>query len=354
MGRARALREAYNSLVSQSPSPELRPLTTIDVFRWLEDEGLFLRPDDAHTASSRMQSRSSRKRQRLSDPRGKDYCRACGLQRALHPAAQEDDVDVKPSLTTAAPAFGTVLGLCTSFREEDDASTRPPLVDVDALLHSGTDSDRRSPLPYGLCSAIVAPRPRLPSVSPAEDPSASRFHPEDLVAVADPKLTVAILRMMGLPFVQHARQGYGGHPYTDPDRTHHPGPERNASPPSSALTARYLTTTSSPGLLDLQQPRAAVLAHLGPSALLASVVKVVVRQLTARGVDALRQDEAALRSIVNGRHRHREATAPPQRLLTPGHVVRGLVRHAQTEVSAAALLLCAARLGERGSSERRS
>ncbi|KAI0720588.1 hypothetical protein C8T65DRAFT_293816 [Cerioporus squamosus] len=353
MGRARALREAYNNLVSQSSDAELRPLTTVDVFRWLEDEGHFLRPDDARTARSRMQSRSSRKRQRSSDPRGKDYCRACGLQRAQHPTAQGDDVDIKPSLTTRAPAHDTVLGLCTSFREGDDASTRPPLVDVDALLHSGTDGDRRSPLPYGFCSAIVAPRPRLPSICPAEDPSASCFHPEDLVAIADPKLTIAILRMTGLPVVQSKRQAHDRHSHTAPDRARSPRPERNASSPSSALSFPSLTT----GLLELQQPRASVIEHLGPSALLANVVKVVVRQLIARGVDSLRQDEAALRSVASGRHRHRESrdpTAAPQRLLTPGHVVRGLVRHAQTDVSAAALLLSAARLGERESSERRS
>ncbi|RPD62519.1 hypothetical protein L226DRAFT_330040 [Lentinus tigrinus ALCF2SS1-7] len=366
MGRARALREAYNNVASQSSNADLRPLTTVDVFRWLEDEGLFLRPDGAHAAQSGMQSTSSRKRQSTSesDPRGKDFCRACGLQRAQHPTSEEQEVDIKPSMTTlVTPALGAALGFCTSFREDDDASTRPPILDVDALLspHSGTDSDRRTPLPYGFSSAIITPRPRLPC-SAEEDPSALRFHPEDLVAVADPRLTVAILRMTALPVAQQARQARRADPKADPHTDSHSArsPERDpvASSPSEslALSPRTLTTTSSLGLLDLQQPRADVLAHLGPSALLASTVKVVVRHLVARGVDAFRQDEAALRSVVSGRHRHRagrDSSAPPQRLLAPGHVVRGLARQAQTDVAAAALLLCTARLGERGSSERR-
>ena len=361
MGRARALREAYNALVAQSSDAELRPLSTIEVFRWLEDEGLFPRPEGAQTSQSRLLSKASRKRQRESesDPRGKDFCRACGLQRAQHPTAQEDEVDIKPSLTTA---LGAVLGPCTSFHEDDDASTRPPVLDVDALLNvrSGTDSDRRSPPPYGFTPAIVAPRPHLPCPA-EEDPVASRFSSEDLVATADPRLTVAILRMTGLPIVQRTRQGPRAEQHTDLDRAQSPGPERNfdawSPSDSSALRTHSLTTISNQGLLDLQQPRADVLAHLAPSALLASSVKVVVRHLVARGVDAFRQDEAALRSVASGRHRHREgrvSSAPPQRLLAPGHVVRGLARHAQTDVAAAALLLCAARLGERESSARPS
>ena len=126
-------------------------------------------------------------------------------------------------------------------------------------------------------------------------------------------------------------------PHGDRDRE----PEVNAS----TLSPRSLTTVPALGGL-FAEPRTTVERQLAPSATLALAVRTVVRQLVLRGVEAFRQDEAALR-VASGRHRHERARqgGGAQRVLTPAHVLGGLARHARSDVASSALLLSIAKLG---------
>ncbi|OSC97231.1 hypothetical protein PYCCODRAFT_1399215 [Trametes coccinea BRFM310] len=320
MARARALRDAYSQLISEQQDTEAVPLTTLDVYHWLEDEGFYPRSgvNGAKQDSQKSEAAKSSRRQRGPGALSGDaFCRTCGLHRAYHPNVVDEDVkpvDIKPS------ALGAALerGLCMAFNGEDGAPTRRPIFDVDALLKfAPTDSeiDAAQEVPYGLSRAIfVAPT----SSSPGADMSSSLT---DLVSVADPMLVVAIQRITGLPRL--------GNEAVE-DRS-----EESAAP--------FMLTTL---------PRSEAAAELAPSALLAIALKEFVRHLVGRGIDALRQDEAALR-VATGRHdRARRPPAaggaiPPRRLLTPSHVLRGMARYARTGLTGSALRVCLGRLGER-------
>ncbi|KAI0667615.1 hypothetical protein C8Q78DRAFT_1071727 [Trametes maxima] len=320
MSRARALREAYAQHISQKQDAEAIPLTTVDVYHWLEDEGFYPRTNAAPARFSGQQSRVSRRQHAPSALELNAYCRTCGLHRAHHPNITDEDtkpaVDIKPGL------LGAVLerGLCTVFTEMDGKfPTQRPIFDADALLkYDPARADAGEMGPYGLGRAIFM----TPSASHPRAQTGP-LSPEDLVSIADPRLTVAIQRATGLPHLQQA-----------------------AAPPSPLR------------LMDLS--RSAAAAHLAPSALLAVALRSVVRQLVGGGVDALREDEAALR-VATGRHeRPRRATAviagaptPPRRVLTPTHVLRGVAVHAGygrdagAGMAGGALRVCLARLGDR-------
>ncbi|KAI0356404.1 hypothetical protein OH77DRAFT_1423341 [Trametes cingulata] len=313
MARARALRDAYSQLVAEQQDADAISLTTVDVYHWLEDEGLYPRssPTAAQLASQK-QAKSSRRQRGAGALDADAFCRTCGLHRAYHPSVADEDtkpiVDIKPS------ALGAALerGLCMSFNGEGGEPTRTPVFDVHALLKYAP-TDAATPVPYGLGRAIFAE----PAASRGQAVSPS---PSDLVSVADPQLVVAIQRLTGLPQLHDA-------PADDPLRTG-----------VSSLTS-------------LTRSQAA--AHLAPSALLAVLLKPLVRQLVGRGVDTLRQDEAALR-VATGRHeRARRATAVTagvaRRVLAPAHVLRGVAAHARTGSGTAGSVLrvCLGRLGER-------
>ncbi|KAI0754876.1 hypothetical protein C8Q80DRAFT_395020 [Daedaleopsis nitida] len=346
MGRARALRDAYTELVAQSHDLEALPLTIVDVFHWLEDENLFLRASVSTPGTTHQQRRkssgSSRKPLESEDSRSTDYCRACGLQRAYHPTLTEDDktLDVKNSLSTPAPSLGVVShrarSSCVTFHDHDDDDTaRPPIVEARTLLGDVDEPDRAGSVPNGFHPSIYTPR----SSSPSNE--VLSLSTTDLVAVADPRLVVAILRLTGLPTarVPAARVR------TDADVSYETSsPERE----SRTVYLRALTTGAVISGLSAQ-PRAIVDAQLAPSAALSIALKAFIRQLVVRGVEMLRQDETALRP-ASGRHRHERArramASGPQRILTPTHVLAGVSRHAATDVTGSALFLSMARLVE--------
>ncbi|KAI0647961.1 hypothetical protein C8Q79DRAFT_906409 [Trametes meyenii] len=322
MSRARALREAYSQQISERQDPGAIPLTTVDVFHWLEDEGFYPRTNTAPARFSGQQSRLSRRQHPPGALEPNAYCRTCGLHRAHHPNTTDEDtkpaVDIKPALLGAA----LERGLCTVFNDADgELLTQRPIFDVDALLkYNPAGADAGDMGPYGLGHAIfMTPSSSISHPQVQTGPPS----PEDLVSIAHPQLTVAIQRATGLP---HLQQG--------------------AAPRSPSR------------LMDLSHSAAA--AHLAPSALLAVALRSVVRQLVGRGVDALREDEAALR-VATGRHeRPRRATAviagaptAPRRVLTPAHVLRGVAARARSGIDAGAglagdaLRVCLARLGER-------
>ncbi|CDO74440.1 hypothetical protein BN946_scf184972.g7 [Trametes cinnabarina] len=303
MARARSLRDAYSQLVSQQHDADAVPLTAVDVFHWLEDEGFY--PRSGVRAKQDLQKQGpakSSRRQRGPGALANDaFCRTCGLHRAYHPNVVDEDVkpmDIKPAALGAA----VERGLCMFFNGEDREPTRRPIFDVDALLKfapANSDIGAAPEVPYGLSRAIfVAP-------SSSSQRTVMSSSPVDLVSVADPALVVAIQRITGLP------------------RSRNEAAQRRSS---EEIAAPHLLTT-------LTRSEAAV--ELAPSALLAVVLKGLVRQLVGRGIDTLRQDEAALR-VATGRHeRARRApaageTLSPRRVLAPSHVLRGVAGYART------------------------
>ncbi|KAI0632214.1 hypothetical protein C8Q77DRAFT_1158877 [Trametes polyzona] len=331
MGRARALRDAYTQLIEQSGDADAIPLTVVDVYHWLEDEGFFLRPADGLSEAQKLDAKSSRRQRAPAEGAADAYCRTCGLHRAYHPNVPSEE-DTKPVVDIKPAALGAALerGLCMSFAGEEAPPTRRPIFDVDALLAFTPTGAAEEEVPYGLGRAIfTAPPPSSGRTMALAAPPAN----EDLVAVADPKLVVAIQRLTGLPyphktaFVERSDANGGGAPA-----------------PVTTL------------------PRAEAATRLAPAALLAAVLQPFVRQLVGRGVDALRQDEAALR-VATGRHheRARRATAvtaggsssssSPRRVLAPSHVLRGVARMPVGAAGGAggALRVCLGRLGQQRS-----
>ncbi|KAH9891741.1 hypothetical protein C8Q73DRAFT_86298 [Cubamyces lactineus] len=362
MARARALRDAYSHLISQEKQGEGQeasaPLSTVDVYHWLEDEGFYPRSESSTNATPGWHGKSSSRRHRgpgalaLAED---TYCSTCGLHRAYHPNVVDEDVkpvDIKPA------ALGAALerGLCMAFNGEP---ARRPIFDVDALLSfidrpsdASGEAAAAVQVPYGLSRAIfVAPA----AASTSSDPSAnsisqarrtqilSSSSPADLVSVADPRLVVTIRRITGLPFLRNAPR-----PPDDDNDNHDHDDDDDEGDSVRAATESLLTTL----------PRTETAAHLAPSALLAVSLKAFVRQLVGRGIDTLRQDEAALR-VATGRHeRARRAIAAagaggsaqferPRRVLVPAHILRGVAAHARTGMTGSALRVCLARLGER-------
>ncbi|TBU53670.1 hypothetical protein BD310DRAFT_829673 [Dichomitus squalens] len=410
MGRARALREAYIQLVSQKPSSSeaqpgtdaaepppnsssasafpLQQLSTVDVFRWLEDEGLLPRNSskaagplvDFHT-----RSRSSRRTRDEAEPPptlSPAYCRACGLERAQHPTAADfapgtvvDGPGASPlPIATARGAATHGLAVCTTFQER----TRPLVVDVATLLGRRLgEGEDMGETPYGLHPTIFTPRAikkeeeeeeeaqggRSSSRSavhlfPASGPRAATATEMNaaLVEVADPRLVVAIRGMTGLPFARNIPAQRLPRPETrrKTQDEHHgdDDDESELSSSASLLGPIHLASLNRLGVTD--EPREALNARLAPSALLAVALRSLVSQLVQRGVDAFRRDEAALRDQGVGfaarhermRRNATEAGNSISRVLTPAHVLGGVARHARTGVADSALFLVCATLGD--------
>ena len=102
-----------------------------------------------------------------------------------------------------------------------------------------------------------------------------------------------------------------------------------------------------------EHPRDTANALLAPSALLAIAVRSFVRRVVDRGVEAVRHDESALRDArqkhlqPHGRGRRKmDATEGVRRVLTPAHVLGGLVRHAGAGLADSAVFLVCSTLGE--------
>ncbi len=218
-----------------------------------------------------------------------------------------------------------------------------------------------------------------------------------LVQVADPRLVTAIRHILGLPSPRYnpfqawivagsqssfhddvaiasgQNTSYGG-PHTTSDHAESPSPTSSSQLPplvalpgrsslgvTSSVSSRRLWTTAShptsipPPLVPSvgDHPRDTVNALLAPSALLAIAVRSFVRRIVDRGVEALHHDEAALRDARQkhlqppGRGRRNiDATGGVRRVLTPTHVLGGLMRHAGAGLADSAAFLVCATLGE--------
>ncbi|KAI1790156.1 hypothetical protein LXA43DRAFT_891478, partial [Ganoderma leucocontextum] len=360
-------------------------LSTAEVFHWLEDEGLFPRSKAAISQGEvRKRNRASKKVETSGPPA---YCRTCGLERAWHLTVREehsvaDNIsDTKTEIMQSTSAGGRqhkdvdlASLVCMAFQEGE--ATRSPVVNVDMLLQRAgrlVVQEYWEGMSYSLHPAIFArgavheeeedqgedlsaSRPFVDLFPVSAELNASELNAA-LVQVADPRLVTTIGHMTGLPSPR----------YNPFQASIEAGTQssRSSLAITSSVSSRRLWTTAScptsipsplvPGVGD--HPRDAVNALLAPSALLAIAMRSFVRHIVGRGAEALHHDEAALRNGPSGgrqKHlqphgrgrRNMDATESVRRVLTPTHVLSGLVRHAGAGlVDSAALLVCAT-LGE--------
>ncbi|KAI0927055.1 hypothetical protein AcV5_007694 [Taiwanofungus camphoratus] len=320
MGRARALRDAYQREITSLPlSTDSTALTTADVYRWMEDENLFPHAV-ANKQRHEVEDGGTQQGSAAAAPPTTDiYCRYCGLHQLLHPLGVKSELtgsaDPSTVQATSTIAVGPGLDACVAFNVE---SVRIPLLDVNRLLNQPQSASLMPDLPYSLSPAIFA----IPTPSQAL-PRACVPSPADLVTMADPKLLLAIR-------AQVARWNLACFDPVDQKRT-----DDNAVSLSHSLLA-----------LSRQE----IVNRYAPHALLALLTTSMIKLLIHRGIDAFRRDEAALRMLGRAeRSRRRQGATPTpahRRLLTRSHVLRGLIDGAPGGLTNSAALLCVARLGQ--------
>ncbi|GJE88777.1 hypothetical protein PsYK624_048630 [Phanerochaete sordida] len=312
-GRAHALRQAYDELCTAEPWPDGRqdiPLTTGDVFRWLEDEGLFLRESRQPVLENASGPRTRKEAIKSEEqPPAEEYCRHCGLHYLNHPPPPNLEprgsasvgavsVKIKP---IAADALPQPAPPSTHMCSGDAAALGLPVVDVNRLLDTPSlHADDVTGTPYGLHPALFGTRAHDESFSSAAAADSAR----DLLRASDPKLVLAIQDLAAKWKL---------------DRMRTPAVAGSAAP-----------------LDDGPQGTQA-------SALLALAMRSFVGALTKSAVGALRRDEAGLQGPQ--RARARRAEQQRGRLLTPAHVAKGLARDAARVPACGALVLAMAPLG---------
>lgn len=293
--RARALRAAYEQQCLDSPNEDGATDITLsngDVFHWLEDEDLPPKRPEARTDDERTASLVAKRKQRPMEKRedgdSELYCRFCGLHYHLHPSA----IAETQAISDASRVEGVKVEPTTQLIPSRSSAL---------LTCSGFNSTSSMELPVvdvnGL-SGFVSSWPLAKSpVSQTNDAKGSLvLSPQALAVAAEPDL-IAFMASIILP------------------------------PTTTSLMSKH---------------RKEVEEHIAPAALLALVAKLLTKTLVRAGSDAYRRDEGELRGL--GRTRTRK-DVKLRRLLTPMHVLRGLLHDAPRVREAGALLLLLSPLG---------
>lgn len=230
------------------------------------------------------------------------FCRYCGLHSHLHPTALPAFVDsasdpVKqepiPDLVPSKPSAPLA---CQTFQASSSLSELP-VVDVNRSVANAANS--HPPIRHTL-------NPTHTAQHPVGDDDI--WGHRNLLSATHPQLIRACTR-----FLAH---------------------------PSPSIPAADDQDTNS--LIALHnKPRILLDDELAPAALLALMVKPLVKLLVKAGNDTYRQDETELR----GQGRRVRRDIPVRRLLTPMHIVRGLQHEAQRNATASATLLALSPLG---------
>ncbi|KLO20728.1 hypothetical protein SCHPADRAFT_992045 [Schizopora paradoxa] len=158
-GRARAIWEAYCNTPTPAQPSENTISSPLDVYRWLEQEGHFPKPQvvaNANASSGKGKEKATAETPEL-------YCAVCGYLSSLHPQATTID-------GRASPVYCIL----------PEWMRRPPLLDAHLLR-------ARNPIPK------VPPRPaqkKLKVAAPRTTPSN-----RELATAVDPTLTLAVNRV---------------------------------------------------------------------------------------------------------------------------------------------------------------
>ncbi|CCM01170.1 uncharacterized protein FIBRA_03218 [Fibroporia radiculosa] len=304
MSRARALLHAYEEHVASLPgSKDGIPLTTADVYFWMKDENILPRETSKRVAETANDGDSL---ERVPDK----YCRTCGLHETLHPTAAPED-----SATMEVKSLGTEISLKHPGPTVCRAQVVLPYLDVHRLL----DTIPSTATMYGFHPHLFMSVPQ--SLQSRQAPT-----PVDWVTIADPQLVTAI-RSISAEWKL-----------------------TNLTPADDALPGLGRLGGSLIARVESQTPSRKVVDHLVPWAMLATIVRPLVRLLIERGLTVYRWDEDATRTLggyerARGKRGTTRTEPSVKRLLTPLHIVRGLIWGASTGLTGSALLLGLARLG---------
>lgn len=281
-------------------------LTTGEVFEWLQKEDQFSR-DSRHRAIESVQGASTGVVTTNAEPHKyheEDYCRYCGLHVSHHPSAppeahQEvpgvgvDNVKMKPTVLDLA-------AVCSHFNSIGPPDL--PVTDANRLLASSSSPDGA---PRGLDSA--------PFISPSGENFSNALYDtadRDILAASNPKIVLAIGSLAT---------------YWKLDRLCENAPDPDG------VTSSLRDDTGESGLAS--------------RATLALAVQSFTRMMMRSAVAEFRRDEAGLRALIHGSSRNHRRHTEAKRLLTPSHVVRGVLHDAPSVAGCRAVLLAMSPLG---------
>ncbi|KAJ7632610.1 hypothetical protein FB45DRAFT_912929 [Roridomyces roridus] len=271
-GRAMALRDAYNTALAEGLTEDVTTLTTADVFSWLHTNGYF--PKSTVTL---------KQAQVIQTFRG-GFCHVCGLSNRLHGVNSDPPQSVKPE---ARSSVGVADSFICHITPPELQTSRLPMVDIGQLFPL-------RPLP------VTVPLLQPPELSGKVVTANWNSRAPALLATADPKLIDAVRELV------------------------------------SALklsTFSSCTTASVPGFpsfpIDPTLPSTEIRSQLAPYAMLSLLIKPFVRGLVKTGLEAAARDRQRVMGQVDGRARRLpsviELYNDRERMLTPSHILRGVV-----------------------------
>lgn len=298
--RARALRDAYQAAlpVSVGNGEDAISLTTADVFRWLQDEGLFPRPvlDTKNTSQAA-------KRSKLASTQPLPtavLCSVCGMN---HQQTKTE---------SSVPLNGNTCVIV-----HDDANWhKMPMINIKHPL--GLPLAPIHHQPPGTCLFTPGHTLAVPNsiISTGPTPN-SRYlsSTHDIVAVANPDLTMGISKIIRPLALSH-------------------------------FGRMSIDSTTFP-ICELGGSKTQVETQLAPYALLASVTKTFISLLVQSGLDAASLDVSVIAARAKSEGRNtRKTRLTRDRLLTPSHIIRGLAGGSTQRGGAlSATSLCLTRLG---------
>ena len=276
------------------------PLTTGDVYQWLEDEGQFPRHLKGASAKNTQPSANAVKGASSQPLVTTILCSVCGLNHQHNPSSA---ATIKTESTIHAPSCSVV---------QDTDWHKMSMLDVRRLLGlplSPIGDQVSTPQPVTQGQGLDTTKSTGDSAT--EPAPISRFlsSSRDLVAIASPELVIAMKKLI------------------------------------QPLSLNHFEPVSLESLQEMDKSRAQVEAQLAPYALMASLTKHFVGLLVHTGMQAAAMDLSV--AAARAKAERRNARKPKQscdRLLTPSHVIRGLTAaqgSSTTSLCLASLGICA-------------
>ncbi|GLB40304.1 hypothetical protein LshimejAT787_0801750 [Lyophyllum shimeji] len=307
-GRVRAIRDAYTQLCREPrfAAQDLVPLTTADVYTWLLEHGHLIRSSDPSGAKREENDQLAK------DNNVETWCPTCGQGFEAHVVASaiKTELTYYPSTT-----FKTETGVTS-------ANGQPRSEASHAFPVPCNTAPRNSIMPMINVYTRMQPCPD-PTNRQSDTLRGIRIRNSqgaNLVAMSDPNLTWAVrkvIRSLQLPtFASPVRNGQALFPLDEPGTN-----------------------------------KSQVEGHLAPYALLATAVQRLIRTLVEGGLDVARRERVALTGqMIKPRRRDGKEQRTPSSVLTPAHILNGVISGARSSSSGSnvldvAVFECLARLG---------
>lgn len=297
--RARAIRDAYSEVIDSSELSEVMiPLTTADVFSWLDEAGHFPRSRVLPVPDALVPI--SKPKTKVVNNTEPQWCSTCGIALSVHPTQGNVGSMVKEEnfigfTKNEDTRYGTEYACPVA---EATQMNKIPILDIHHLFNP------RYPLDPPIPNFSI----RQPTVKDIITQSKHWSH-RHLIAASDPNLTVAVKNI-----VEELRLSSFS--------SHSPFPSVDNQPPLIPFPTTSLGTSTSK-----------VESHLAPHALLSLLTQTFVRVLVQGGMEIAKQDKDIAQNSI------RKKKIGPG-VLTPSHVLRGISSSPKSNV-----FKCLARLG---------